>query len=661
MKEINYYYEVALKSPLFKFLTYKSLKPRPLGQKVQVFMGKKKLSAVVIREDPQAHKYKNLKTILEIETEFPPLSEERLKWLKWLSRYYFYPIGLIADLSFPPLSFKEKKSQSESDLKALDVKTAKLSIELNEEQKQCVESILKDLKFKTHLIHGVTGSGKTEVYKIITEEILKQGKQVLILLPEIFLTPQIVERFREKFPDKVGVIHSEITPRKKTEVWEQLLKEEKQILIGTRSALFCPLPKLGIIIIDEEHDGSFKQEEKFRYHARDSAIVLAKDLNIPIVLGSATPSLSSWYQAKEGNYQLHTLKERAFKQSLPVVSIVDLRKNSNKEGRPFWLSEDLYLKMKKTLDNQKQVALFLNRRGVANTLMCMECGDTLTCPNCDITLTLHSGNYLLCHYCAYVERQPERCSICKEDKWFEKGLGTERVEQVMQALFPETKIIRADRDAIDSREEMERFIKIVEKQEAQIIIGTQMLSKGLDFPSIQLVGLLLADMGFNFPDFRATERTVQILLQMAGRAGRKEGGEVILQTFNPDHLSLSFMKDHNYKDFSEEELKTREKLFYPPFSRLCLLEIDSLKEKEGREFAAQLAKLAQDKKPKQGFVILGPSPAPIFKIKNRYRFHILIKSLHHGLLQNFLEHFLKSFKEKAFVRVKLDRDPGSML
>ncbi len=660
MQKTNYYYEVVLKSPLFKSLTYRSFEPLSLGQKVQVSMGKKKLSAVIFKEDPQAHKYKNLKTILKVEKDFPPLSEPRLKWLEWLSGYYYYPMGLIADLSFPPLSFKEKKLQKSENLEFLDAKN-KIPIKLNEEQKQCVKSILKDLKFKTHLLHGVTGSGKTEVYKTITEEILKQNKQVLILLPEIFLTPQIVERFSEKFPNQVAVLHSQITPRQKTEVWEQLLTHKKKILIGTRSALFCPLPNLGMIVIDEEHDGSFKQEEKFRYHARDSAIVLAKKLDIPIVLGSATPSLSSWYQAEKGVYQIHRLSERAFKQSLPLISIVDLRKNTKKEERPFWFSEELFLKMQKTLDRKKQVALFLNRRGVANSLMCMQCGHTVICPNCDISLTLHKGYHLLCHYCAYMERKPERCPSCKEDRWFEKGLGTEGVEQVMRILFPEVKIIRADRDAIDSRKEMENFMRIVEKQEAQIIIGTQMLSKGLDFPSIQLVGLLLADMGFHFPDFRATERTVQILLQMAGRAGRKEGGEVILQTFNPEHLSLGFMKDHNYAAFSKEELKIRKKLFYPPFSRLCLLEIDSLKEKEGEQFAVQLAHVAKSKKPKEGMVILGPSPAPIFKIKNRYRFQILIKSLNHKILQNFLDDFLKSFKEKSFVRVKLDRDPNSMI
>ncbi len=658
MLKKGYYYEVALKSPLFKTLTYRSLEPLSLGQKVQVSMGKKRLSAVIIKEDPEAHKYKNLKTLLKVEKDFPPLSEQRLKWLKWLSRYYYYPLGLIADLSFPPLSFKEKKPETSKNSNGVEKKSV---IELNEPQKECVKMILEDLKFKTHLLYGVTGSGKTEVYKTLAEEMLKQKKQVLVLLPEIFLTPQIVARFSAKFPDQVVVLHSQITPRKKTETWEQILLQKKQILIGTRSALFCPIPNLGMIIVDEEHDGSFKQEEKFRYHARDSAIVLAKELDIPIVLGSATPSLSSWYQADKGVYKLHKLKERAFKQSLPLVSIVDLRNNNKKEGRPFWFSEELFSKMQKTLDEKKQVALFLNRRGVANSLMCSSCGHTLTCPNCDITLTLHKGNHLLCHYCAYMEGKPERCSSCQESKWFEKGLGTEGVEQFMKTLFPEVKIIRADRDAIDSREEMENFMKVVEKREAQIIIGTQMLSKGLDFPSIQLVGLLLADMGFHFPDFRATERTMQILLQMAGRAGRKEGGEVLVQTFNPDHLSLSFMKGHDYEAFFREELKIRKKLFYPPFSRLCLLEIDSLKEKEGKQFADQLVQLAQKKKPASGMVILGASPAPIFKIKNRYRFQILIKSLHHGLLQNFLDPFLKSFKEKPFVRVKLDRDPGSMI
>ena len=659
MKNSTYCYEVALKSPLFKTLSYQSSTPLSLGQKVEVPLGKRQVSALVFQEDLEAHKYKNLKAILKVEEDYPPLCQGRLNWLKWLSRYYFYPLGLVADLSFPPLAFKKKKTTELEEEKATPLKTKQL--ELNEEQEKCVRSILSNSQFKTHLLYGVTGSGKTEVYKKLTEDVLKKGRQVLLLLPEIFLTPQIVQRFSETFPDQVGVLHSQITPRKKTDVWQQFLNQKKSILIGTRSALFCPLPKLGLIIVDEEHDGSFKQEEKFRYNARDSAIVLAKELDLPIVLGSATPSLSSWHQADKGVYQLHKLTKRAFQQALPSVSIVDLKENQFKEG-PFWLSEKLFVQIQETLSRDKQVALFLNRRGVAHSLLCKQCGYCLSCPNCDLTLTLHQSQHLLCHYCSYVEKKPDRCPNCQsKDQWLEKGLGTEGVEQVIKNLFPAVRVIRADRDAIDSRQEMENFMKVVEKKEAQIIIGTQMLSKGLDFPSIELVGLLLADMGFHFPDFRATERTFQILLQMAGRAGRKEGGEVLLQTFNPGHLSLNFMKNHDYEAFAKEELKIRKKLFYPPFSRLCLIEVDSLKEEEGKQFIKELAQLAEKKKPAENFILLGPSPAPIFKIKNRYRFQILIKSLHSGVLQNFLEDFLKSFKEKAFVRVKLDRDPGSMI
>ena len=510
-----------------------------------------------------------------------------------------------------------------------------------------------------HLIYGVTGSGKTEVYKALVQKTLEQKKQVLILLPEIFLTLQIVNRFKKSFPEEVAVLHSGLKAREKTQTWFSLMEGEKNILIGTRSALFCPLPRLGLIVLDEEHSVSFKQEDKLKYHARDSALKLAQILDIPIVLGSATPSLDSWHQAQQGKYQLHQLKKRVFGQKLPQVQVVDLKTAPLKDNI-FWLSKELHLKIKETLSQKKQVALFLNQRGQARALFCVECGHVDYCPHCDIALTLHQASYLLCHYCDFVKKRPSLCVSCHKDSLMEKGVGTEKVETFLKSLFPSARVFRADRDAIDSDSEMKAFLQTVEQKEADILIGTQMLSKGLDFPSIHLVGLLLADMGFHFPDFRAGEQAFQTLMQMAGRAGRGQRGEVILQTFNPQHGSVQFIQNHNYEAFSQEELKHREKLFYPPFSRLCLFQIDSLNEKKGGECASELAQLAR-KKMLPEMEILGPSPAPLFKLRQFYRFQLLVKASNHRVLQIFLNRVLKHIKSSRFLRVKVDRDPVSLL
>ena len=787
---------------------------------MRVPLGEKRASSgIILGEDLKGAERDRVKSVLRVE-EFPPLSEARLKWLEWLSGYYHYPLGLVADLSFPPR--KTKKSSSLKDSKnpgpgrrqalsakksvkwrevsfsngsvplsekgkrdlffpagqraadnvsadqppsGLDFTGAPLSpvcpspdlrkrppgssppakaregdgclkesgvfssvkagvdatqpseqilgassvktregqgvkrkfgfgasspvktgegletsrplqnsnridkkeeagifpsggVSLTEEQGECVKNVLKRPGFQPHLLYGVTGSGKTEVYKTLTETFLSRGKQVLILLPEIFLTPQIVERFSKQFPGQVAVWHSDLTARQKTTAWFDLSLGRKNILIGTRSALFCPLPRLGLIVVDEEHSPSFKQETRFQYHARDSALMLARFFNIPIVLGSATPSLDSWFQVQKGVYQLHRLKQRAFKQPLPEVRIVDLRKAPRKD-KIFWLSETLHLKIRETLDKGKQAALFLNRRGRAGALLCAQCGYVKYCKNCDIALSLHDSDYLLCHYCDFMEKKPPSCPECKSTQWVERGVGTEKVEQVIKNLFPKARVFRADRDAIDSHSEMSAFVQMVEKGEADILIGTQMLAKGLDFPSIHLVGLLMADMGFHFPDFRASEHAFQTLLQMAGRAGRSHKGEVVLQTFNPDHLSVSAIKRHDYRAFFVEEMKNRKKLFYPPFSRLCLFQIDSLKEKTGREFAFNLARAAR-KKAGQGVRILGPGPAPLFKIQKYYRYQILVKASSHGVLQKFLDDF-PAGQTNRFLRVKRDRDPACLL
>ena len=611
-------------------------------------------------------KTEKIKEILEWDQNQPALSEKRLNWMKWLSDYYYYPLGSILDFSFLEQSFK-KKSADFKKTQTFIFQEENL-LKLNKEQADCVNKILKQSGFQTHLIHGVTGSGKTEVYIRLIAQALKKNRQALVLLPEIFLTPQIVNRLEKIFLNQIALLHSQISSSQKKQAWKSLLSGQKNLLVGTRSALFCPLPRLGLIIIDEEHDSSFKQEDKFRYHARDSAIVLAKQLDIPIVLGSATPDFSSYKKALDSSYQLYELKQRALRQALPQVTIVDLKKKAEK-SQLFWLSDCLLEKMEDTLNRGKQVALFVNRRGQATALLCANCGHVKKCSNCDISLTLHKKDYLICHYCSFLEKKTLRCPSCHSDRWIEKGLGTQKIENELKKNFPKYKILRVDRDSITSSAEMKNFIHQVENEEAQIIIGTQMLSKGLNFPSIYLVGLILADMDFNLPDFRAEERSFQTLLQMAGRAGRTGFGEVVLQTFNPEHYSMLFVEKHDYKSFFLNGIKSRETWSYPPFSRLCLLRIDSLKEKEGINYSKQIAKRAKElalffKKEnhlKYGIQVLGASPAPLMKIKNRWRFQILIKGENHKLLDQFLKRFLLETPKKSFIQLKVDRDPSFML
>ena len=661
-----FYYQVQPKAPVFKSFTYKSALKLNKGQRVKISFGKRNLNGFILEEEPTPlMEDQKIKEILNQDQNSIPLNEKRLNWMKWLSAYYHYPLGSILDLSFLQESFKKKDSTLKTN-PVIAVQENRL-LKLNKEQEDCVRKILQHPNFQTHLIHGVTGSGKTEVYIQLIAKALKQNKQILVLLPEIFLTPQIVQRLEKVFLNQIALLHSQVRPAQKKQTWKSLLSGQKNLLVGTRSALFCPLPRLGLIIIDEEHDNSFKQEDKFRYHARDSAIVLAKELDIPIILGSATPDFSSYKKALDSSYKLYELKQRAFKQSLPQVTVVDL-KNKPEKSPYFWLSDLLLEKVRDTLSQGKQVALFVNRRGQATALLCANCGQTRKCLNCDISLTLHKQDHLICHYCSFLEKKPLRCPSCQSDHWIEKGFGTQKVEEGLKKLFPQFKTLRVDRDSIPSQEEMTDFFKQVESNQVQIIIGTQMLSKGLNFPSIYLVGLILADMDFHLPDFRAEERSFQTLLQMAGRAGRTGFGEVILQTFNPQHSSILFAEKHDYKSFFFNGIKSRSVWSYPPFSRLCLLRIDSLKEKAGQNFAKQTTELAKklaipfQKSPqvKYGIQILGPSPAPLMKIKNRYRFQILIKGENYRLLDQFLQKFFLKVPKKSFIQLKTDRDPSSM-
>ncbi len=525
--------------------------------------------------------------------------------------------------------------------------------------------------FHTFLLAGVTGSGKTEVYMQAAAEAMNQGYSVLVLVPEIALISQMERRFRARFGECVAVLHSRLSAGERYDQWIRILQKKAPIVIGARSAIFAPLEHIGFIIVDEEHDTSYKQESKFRYNARDLAVVRGKFEHGQVVLGSATPSVQSYYNVKEKKFIELNLKKRVNKQPLPEITVVDLRKNRDKRGSQRFITKPLYEAMKETLNRGEQVLLFLNRRGFAGFPICAECGEALKCKNCDISLTLHrKANAYKCHFCGYSRPSVSSCTICGSTKITLLGLGTEKIEAAVKSLFPSARVDRMDHDTTTRKGSILRILKRLRNQDIDILIGTQMIAKGHDFPNITLVGIVCADLSLNFPDFRAGERTFQLLSQVAGRAGRGTApGKVIMQTYNPDHFSIRSAKDQDFKTFYNKEITDRKTLYYPPFSRLIQLKISGKDKEKTRLFSEEIGHLcATLRKTEKSFAksveVLGPIEAPIFRIAKHYRWQILLKGLNVRTLHRYVrrllfENTLQS--RNRDVRLGIDVDPFFML
>ncbi|MDG0815051.1 replication restart helicase PriA [Bdellovibrio svalbardensis] len=676
-------WKVAVDAPLPEALTYSYAEPLQRGQLVNVPLGKRKVKGLVLgpaAPTATASEFK-IKSIDSIDEEYRPLPAPFVNWLEWLGNYYLHPVGQVVQSAFPPLRKTEKQRASKRApvIPQLDADT---ELNLTDEQRTCFESISKYSGFSTHLLFGVTGSGKTEVYLRLLDKVLKEGKRGLVLVPEISLTPQLVQRFARRFGDKIAAMHSQLTEREKTNQWWDMVDGKKSILIGARSALFCPIEDLGLIIVDEEHEPSFKQDEKLKYNGRDAAVMMGKMMNCPVVLGSATPSLETWKNAQEGKYHLHTLKNRVAGRALPTIEVIDLRQQKADDDQqkliiekyshlPFWLSPALFEKMNEVLDQGDQAALFLNRRGVAQMVVCPACGHTRECPNCDISLTLHAGSHLICHYCDYHENMKARCPDCKEGEMEAIGLGTELLEKDLSRLFPGKRIARADRDEIQSRADLEDLISDMETGAIDILVGTQMIAKGLDFPKLKLVGLVLADVGFNLPDFRATERSFQLITQMSGRSGRhvKEGespGYVIIQTFNTEHESITFARNHDYEGFANNELSIRGALNYPPVGRLVGFRIQGPHLGKVEEAARLLARRAQSLKTQfpqySSMEVLGPAEAPLSKLRGQFRYHLLLKTSQNNVANPFSRQLLGDQEwVPSGVKILVDIDPMNLL
>lgn len=534
--------------------------------------------------------------------------------------------------------------------------TSFFKLPLTRLQQEVVDQVLKKKTLsQTFLLHGVTGSGKTEVYMELIESILHEGKSSIVLVPEISLTEQIVSRFQERFGKDIAILHSRLSHGEKYDEWRRIARHEVQIVIGARSAIFAPLENLGMIIVDEEHTTSYKQESTPKYNAIDVAKWRSQYHSCPLVLGSATPTLESYARAKKGVYQLLEMRERVNQKSLPEVSIIDLNQEPMRENSHF--SDSLIREIGLRLERKEQTILLLNRRGYASFISCKNCGHVEKCPNCDITLTYHkSSGMLRCHYCGYATRLSSICPECHEDSIHHLGIGTERIEEELKNDFPNARILRMDLDTTSRKGSHEKMIKSFKNYEYDILLGTQMIAKGLDFSGVTLVGVINADTSLNLPDFRSSEFTFQLLSQVAGRSGRGDKeGRVFIQTYNPDHYAIELARKHDYISFYEREMHIRHELEYPPFYYLTSIKVLSSDYESARIESQKVGDYLR--RSLSNCVILGPSVAGIFRMNNVYRFQLIIKYKNDPQLYSVLKNLVEHYQSNRMVKIDIDFNP----
>lgn len=695
-----------------------------VGSPVRVRVRKKVMSGIVVKILPKLAETPTY-AIKELEgesQEFPVLTPDTLRLLEWAADYYHYPLGEVLRTFLPPNPSPQKRvafrllpagtdrlARGESPkgkkqkevLEALGAEEAitlpvaqrdaarrlaelgwleEIIIEddslpdpvtatgkspsLTEHQARALEKIgsaLEEKKFACFLLEGVTGSGKTEVYLRAAELALQANQNVLVVVPEISLTPQLLHRFRTRLGERIALLHSGVSDGERSRQWHLLNKGAYRICLGARSAALAPIQNVGLVIVDEEHDSALKQEDHLRYSGRDIAIMRAKFSNCPVVLGSATPSLESFHHASTGRYQHLLLPERATGQQMPAVEVIDRSKYSAEEA----LTPPLRFAMRETIDQGGQVMLLLNRRGFSSFVICGACGFVPECPNCSVSLTNYKkSQQIKCHYCGHAEQVPTACGKCGHAELLPGTLGTESLEEEVRKLFPEEKIIRIDRESMERKGMLERALAAIANREVQIVIGTQIIAKGHDFPDVALVGVVNADSSFHLPDFRASEKSFQLFTQMAGRAGRStRPGRVFLQTFNPSHPSIVHSSAHNFRDFAEEELRQRHAFSYPPYTRLARLLISSTNAPLAESTAERLAVTVTKAAERAGVELLGPSPAILAKVQNRYRWSLILKSPQPGKLHALIKSVLLPIAAKLDrrVTVQVDVDPVSLM
>lgn len=637
------------------------------GQVVEVPLGKRsELGCVLSINEEDSQDYKDtpvdkIKTVKNIVPDWK-LEEDELQLFEWMSQYYHYPLG---QLVFDCLPHHLKRPRS---LEQTVGEGKNLEFVPNPIQKTIIASIREGLgQFQRHLIHGVTGSGKTIVYLDLIKSTLEQGKSVLFLLPEINLTPQFISTFAKYLDAPIWSYHSELSDSQKYQIWMSSRNiQQGTLILGVRSSVFIPVSNLGLIIIDEEHDTSFKQDDRCPYNARDVASKKAQLLGIPIVMGSATPSLESYASFHQPNQNLYEMKERAGNAFLPEVKLIDAREKGDSSENTWPLVPQSVASIKEALERKEQVLVFVNRLGFASYIQCRGCGQQFNCPNCSITLRYYKRkNHLACHHCDYKDELPGQCPSCGCLTLSQKGFGTEKVQEVLQEIFPDKKIARFDRDEIKNFNQLEERLSDFHEGKIDIMVGTQMLSKGHNFEKVKLVLILGIDSQLNFPDFRSSERVYQTLTQVAGRAGRySQDGKVLIQTLNPENSIFQIVQRHDFHQFYQDELKIRELCECPPFKRLAMVHFTSrfqdkliphVTEHVGVMMRGLISQHFKD------VSLLGPRPAHIEKKSNQFTWSILLKSRDLPQLHNLLKSFEMNYKTISGITYKIDIDPYTLI
>jgi primosomal protein N' (replication factor Y) (superfamily II helicase) len=547
------------------------------------------------------------------------------------------------------------------------LKPRKLEFLFTPAQKSALETIIGSVdqrKFLPMLLHGVTGSGKTAVYLSAMQSVLAKGRSAILLVPEIGLTPAMAADLHQIFGDEVAILHSALSDDERAEQWKRIRSGESHIVVGTRSAVFAPVSDLALIVVDEEHDHSYKQEEMPRYHARDVAVMRAKMCSAAVVLGSATPSLETYHNGVRGKYRLLELPERIEKRPLPEVEILDMREEFHRTKKDEVLSRKLVEEIGERLSRHEQVMVLLNRRGYSAFVLCRECGESVHCKNCAISMTYHKREHrLVCHYCGYTRPAPKTCPKCGSEFVQYLGTGSEKLEHILHGMFPQARIARLDRDTVRGRDDFERMLSALHAGEIDLLVGTQMIAKGHDVANVTLVGVVASDAALSFPDFRAAERTFQLLTQVAGRAGRGDmPGKVVLQTFFPDHYAIQFAAAHDYRGFYEKEIRFRSWMHYPPFSAVSNVLVRSPKLEEALAWSGVLGKWFASTR-LEGVRVMGPAAAVIVRLKTEYRYHFLLKSASRERMNDVLRAMLEHADTQKIPRnhVVVDVDALSLI
>ena len=660
------YLEIILNLPVNQGFTYSYIPPEnekpelkpQVGKRAEITFGNKKTEGFIISVldhipencPVEAGKIKPVKRIIDKE---PLFADELIDTAKWLSHYYLCTLGEAVFSMIPSgrretsaggFGFEEEVTPTHKNI-------------LSEEQQNAVNSIF-NYQNGFHYLYGPTGTGKTEVFLSLAEKILEMGKGVIYLVPEIGLTGQVAKSVSERFGNTAAIIHSGLTPSQRLGEWHRIMHKEARVVVGARSAIFAPVPDLGLVIIDEEHDASYKSGNNPRYHARQVAMHRCTNLKIPLVMGSATPSVEAWYGMQKKTIECHKLTKRLAGGEMPHLNCIDLNYYQN-DG---CISKPLEENIKQTLENKHQAILFLNRRGFTHFFRCNSCGYELACKNCSVPLTYHKNeNRLRCHYCGWSVFPPESCPQCGSLDIGTSGFGTEYIEAETKAKFPNARIVRLDTDVLKNKEELLGTLEDFKNGKYDIMLGTQMVAKGLNFPNLQLVGVILADAGLHMPDFRAGERTFSLITQVAGRAGRYfPNGKVIVQTYSPGREPVYYACQNKIADFYESELKTREMLDFPPFSRLLRLVFRSYNKNLAYEPAKDAAKILELAKVR-GLEIIGPAECPIEKINSSWRYQILLKGSSIIPLQSAARKLLFEYTHNQNVYIEYDVDPVSLL